>query len=161
MSRRLYAIKRGMYPGGRPGAVARGLNWLSRWQFSAGVLSPHYAVTLEVVGRSSGRPIMLPLVVAEYEGERFLVSMLGPEANWVRNVRAAGGRAVLHRRGREEVRLVEVGAGDRAAILRRYLAVAPGARPHFPIDRHADLGEFEKIAERYPVFRVDAVAGNE
>ncbi|WP_433567274.1 nitroreductase/quinone reductase family protein [Nocardia sp. CA-151230] len=132
------------------------LNWISRLQYSAGLLSPHYAVTLEVAGRRSGRPVMLPIVVAEYEGNRYLVSMLGSDANWVRNVRAAEGRAVLHRRGSETVQLVEVPPDARAPVLRRYLAVALGARPHFPIDRKAPLAEFEKIADRYPVFRIDS-----
>ena len=44
----------------------------------------------------------------------------------------------------------------RAPILRRYLQVAPGARPHIPLDRRAPLAEFERIAALYPVFRVDA-----
>ena len=70
------------------------------------------------------------------------------------NVRAASGRAVLRRGGRQEVRLEEVEPGDRAPILRRYLQVAPGARPHLPVDRHAPLAEFERIAEQYPVFRI-------
>jgi hypothetical protein len=41
-----------------------------------------------------------------------------------------------------------------AAILRRYLELAPGGRPLFPIDRRAPLGDFERIVEEYPVFRV-------
>lgn len=72
----------------------------------------------------------------------------------MRNVRAAGGRAVLRRGGREQVRLEEVQSGDRAPILRRHLAVAPGARPHLPVDRRAPLAEFERIAGQYPVFRI-------
>ncbi len=151
----LYAAKRRMYRGDRPGMSARVLNRASEWMYSAGVLSPGYAMTLEVSGRRTGRPVRLPIAVAEYEGQRYLVSMLGAEAGWVRNVRAAHGRAFLLRRGREEVRLTEVEVGERAPILRRYLAVAPGARPHFPIDRAAPLGEFEQIADRYPVFRIE------
>lgn len=49
---------------------------------------------------------------------------------------------------------VEDFSGDRAAILRRYLELAPGARPFFPVDRHAPLDEFERIVNDYPVFRV-------
>lgn len=90
---------------------------------------------------------------AEYEGGRYLVSMLG-EVNWVRNVRA-NPRAALLRRGREEVRLVEVAPDQCAPILRKYLEIAPGARAHFPLDQHAPLPEFERIADRYPVFRAE------
>ena len=143
-----------MYRNGRPGTLARALNRISAIQFSAGMLSPAQAVTLEVPGRCTGRLISLPVAVADYQGGRYLVSMLGNDANWVRNVRAANGRAVLRRRGREEVRLVEVEPGDRAPILRRYLQVAPGARAHLPVDRHAPLAEFERIADLFPVFQI-------
>jgi len=143
-----------MYRNGRPGTLARALNRISAIQFSAGMLSPAQAVTLEVPGRCTGRLISLPVAVADYQGGRYLVSMLGNDANWVRNVRAADGRAVLRRRGREEVRLVEVEPGDRAPILRRYLQVAPGARAHLPVDRHAPLAEFERIADLFPVFQI-------
>ncbi|MFC3961575.1 hypothetical protein [Nocardia jiangsuensis] len=88
--------------------------------FSAGVLSPSRAVTPEVAGRRSGQPVRLPIVVADHAGQRYLVSMLGPEAGWVRDVTAANGRAALLRRGREAVRLIEVAVHDRAPILRRY-----------------------------------------
>ena len=53
----------------------------------------------------------LPLVVAEVGGERYLVSMLGDGVNWVRNVQAAGGEAVLRHGQLEEVRLESVAAG--------------------------------------------------
>lgn len=149
-----YALRRWMYRGGHPSALARAMNRLSALQFSAGVLSPRRAVTLEVRGRRSGKVVSLPLVVADVGGERYLVSMLGNDANWVRNVRAAGGRAVLSRGGRTPVRLVEVEPAQRAPILRRYLALAPGARAHFPVSRHAPLEDFERIAEAYPVFRI-------
>ncbi|WP_240777610.1 nitroreductase/quinone reductase family protein [Nonomuraea basaltis] len=112
--------------------------------------------TLEVVGRRSGRVISFPLVVADYQRERYLVAMLGENANWVRNVRAAKGRAVLRHGRRETVRLEEVEPAVRAPILRRYLAMAPGARPHIPVDRHAPSQDFERIAARVPVFRVTA-----
>ncbi len=37
-------------------------------------------------------------------------------------------------------------------MIKRYLAVAPGARPHIPVDRSA--GAFDTIAARYSVFRI-------
>ena len=154
VTRWLFAVKRWMYRAGRPALLARIMNRLSEIQFSAGVLAPKNAVTLQVRGRKSGRVISFPVVLADYEGERYLVSMLGNDANWVRNARAAGGRAVVRRRGRTSVRLDEVDPAARAPILRRYLAVAPGARPHIPVDRHAPPADYERVAAQFPVFRV-------
>lgn len=150
-----YAPKRWMYRGGRPGRLARAMNALSAWLSSRGVLSRGRDVTLEVTGRVSGKTIHVPVVLADHDGRRYLVSMLGEEANWVRNVRAAGGVAVLVRGEREQVRLVEVPVAERAPVLRRYLDVAPGARPHLPVSRHAPLEQFEQIAAAVPVFRVE------
>jgi hypothetical protein len=87
-------------------------------------------------------------------GERYLVSMLGEDTNWVRNIRAAGGRARLVHGRSEEVLLIEVGSSQRAAILKAYLQIAPGARPHFPVSKDAPVAEFEKIASKYPVFKL-------
>jgi hypothetical protein len=80
--------------------------------------------------------------------------MLGRDANWVRNVEAAGWIASLRHGRREEVRLELVEPSARAPILQRYLQLAPGARAHVSVDRRAPLKEFERIADRYPVFRI-------
>lgn len=146
-------FERWMYPRGRPNRLARLLNRGSAIAHAAG-LWPSRLVTLEVPGRRTGRVISFPLVMADYEGERYLVSMLGEDSNWVRNVRAAGGRAVLRHGRREAVRLDEVDPDARAPILRRYYSLAPGARAFIPVDRHAPVEEFEEIAPRIPVFRV-------
>jgi deazaflavin-dependent oxidoreductase (nitroreductase family) len=132
------------------------MNRMSAFQFGHGILSPQNWVTLQVPGRRTGRPITCPLAVADYHGERYLVSMFGREANWVANVHAADGHAVLRHRSYEDVLLVEVTDGTRAPILRRYLNVAPGARPHIPVDRRAPLEEFTQVAAQYPVFHVTA-----
>jgi len=149
----LYALKRWMYPQGRPNPVARFLNRIAEVQHRSG-LAPQAWVTLEVPGRRSGRTVACPLVVLDSGGSRYLVGMLGPQTNWARNVRAAGGHAVLRHGGREAVVLTEVPAADRPPILRDYLEVAPGARPHFPVHRGASVEAFVPIAGDYPVFRV-------
>jgi deazaflavin-dependent oxidoreductase (nitroreductase family) len=147
-----------MYPRGRPNRLARVLN--RGWAIAhAAGLWPSRLVTLEVAGRRTGRPISFPLVMADYQGERYLVSMLGEGSNWVRNVRAARGRAVLRHGRREAVRLEEVDPGARAPILRRYYSLAPGPRAFISVDRHASLEEFEKVAPRIPVFRVTETQG--
>ena len=160
LARLHYRAVRWMYRSGRPGAVARVMNRISATQFSAGLLSPKRAATLEVPGRRTGHLISFPVVIVEHQGERYLVSMLGNDANWVHNVRAAAGRAQLRHGRPEAVRLQEVGPGARAPILRRYLAVAPGARPHIPVDRRAPLEDFERIAAQFPVFRITEASGS-
>ncbi|HEY8428362.1 MAG TPA: nitroreductase/quinone reductase family protein [Sandaracinaceae bacterium] len=142
-----------LYRGNRPGTLAR---WLNRaWAIAhARGIAPDHLVTLEVRGRRSGRTISFPLVMAVLDGERYLVSMLGREVAWVRNVEAAAGRAVLRHGRTEQVRLEEVPPEKRAPVLKAYLKRAPGARPHVPVDKDAPLEEFEAIAPQIPVFRV-------
>jgi deazaflavin-dependent oxidoreductase (nitroreductase family) len=144
---------RWLYRGQRPNWIARILNRASAAVASSGVAS-NYLVTLEVAGRKSGRPVSLPMVIAIVDGQRYLVSMLGDNVQWVHNVRASGGRAVLRSGAREEIQLEEVPADQRAPILRAYLQRAPGARPHVPVNKDAALAEFQKVAAAFPVFRV-------
>jgi len=149
------ASRRWMYRGTRPNRVAALLNRGTAAVAAAGI-GPKRIVKLEVCGRRSGRRLSFPVVIADFEGQRYLVSMLGKEANWVRNVHAAGGKAVLRHGRRENVVLEEIDSSMRAPILRRYLEVAPGARAHLPIDRRAPLEQFEQIVDQYPVFRICA-----
>jgi hypothetical protein len=79
--------------------------------------------------------------------------MLGEETNWVRNVKAAGGKATLRHGQTEHILLEEVDVSQRAPILKAYLHLAPGARPHIALSKDAPLSAFEKIAPKYPVFR--------
>jgi hypothetical protein len=53
------------------------------------------------------------------------------------------------------VHLVELDPAGTAPILRRYLQIAPGARAHVPVDRHAPLEQFAAVVDQLPVFRVD------
>jgi hypothetical protein len=144
---------RWLYRGQRPNWIARILNRATATVASLGVAS-NYLVTLEVIGRKSGRVSSLPLVMAIVDGERYLVSMLGDDVQWVLNVRAAGGKAVLRSGGREEIQLEEVAVDQRAPILKAYLQRAPGARPHVPVNKDAALAEFQKVAAAFPVFRL-------
>ena len=111
---------------------------------------------MEVTGRRTGKTISFPAVITDYDNGRYLVSMLGEDTSWVRNVRAAGGHAVLRHGEPEAVTLQEVDAGSRAPILRCYLQRAPGARAHIPVDPQAPVEDFELIAAQYPVFLVTA-----
>lgn len=139
---------------------------LSRWvgvPLTSLGLAPQHAVTLEVAGRRTGRPRRNPVLVTTLDDAEYLVSLAG-ESEWVRNVRAADGRAVLHRRGRRPVHLVELQPDARAPVLSAYQAAGAErsgeaaarvqARFNFGLDPAATTADFARIAHRYPVFRV-------
>ena len=150
------AFKRWLYRDGRPHTLAKILNW--GWaRLHAMGISSNWLVTLEVPGRKSGKMVSFPLVMAVINNERYLVSMLGNEANWVQNIKAAGGKAQLIHGVREQVRLDEVSVSLRAPIIKAYLQVAPGARPHIPVSKDAPLAEFEKIAADFPVYQLETI----
>lgn len=127
-------------------------------------LSPRYVVTLEVPGRRTGVIRRTNLVLTEHGGGRYLVSLTG-ESEWVRNVRAAGGRAVLARGGRRSAAtLVEVPAGQRPAVLHAFLlragrrlgspAATKEAQAYFGVAGDLRPDELAGVAHRHPVFRV-------
>ncbi|WP_432837653.1 nitroreductase/quinone reductase family protein [Dactylosporangium sp. CA-092794] len=145
---------RSMYAGGRGNATARRFARFWAAVHGAGLL-PRRWVTLEVPGRRTGRLTRFPIGMADWRGRWYLVSMLGEDCHWVRNVRAADGRAVLRHGRARPCRLVEVPAADRPPILKRYLQKVPGGRPHVPVAPGAPLSAYEEVAARYPVFRVE------
>ncbi|MGE5333120.1 MAG: nitroreductase/quinone reductase family protein [Nitrososphaerota archaeon] len=148
------AFRRWMYRGQRPNWFARILLRADIALGRSGIGANYGLVTLEVTGRSSGKTISLPVAIAVVDGQRYLVSMLGENVQWVKNVRAAGGRAAIRSGGREEVRLEEVPVERRAPILRAYVRRAPGGRAQMGMSPDAPLAGFEKIAGAYPVFRI-------
>ena len=150
------ALHRWLYREGRPNKLAKILNRGWAIFHSLGIF-PNWLVTLEVVGRKSGKIVSFPLAMTVMNGERYLVSMLGEETNWVRNVRATSGQARLVHGISEQVRLEEVDIRQRAPILKTYLQLAPGARPHIPISKDAPISEFEKIVIKYPIFRMERI----
>lgn len=153
LTQMFWGFKQWLYRGKRPNWIAKILNGAIANSVSKSV-SPDGVVALEVIGRKSGRVVSFPLVMVIVDRQRYLASMLGDNAQWVRNVRAAEGKAVLRSGGQEDVLLEEVPADQRAPLLKAYLQAAPGARPHIPVDMDAPLAEFENIAAAYPVFRL-------
>ena len=140
-------------PCGCPNWMASVVNRCWAIVYALGI-APNSLVILGVRGRRSDRVIRLPLVMTVVDGERYLVSMLGDGVDWVRNVRAARGKATLRHGRREEVCLEEAAEDRGAPVLKAYVKRAPGARAHLPIDKDAPLSELEQVASRFPVFRI-------
>lgn len=127
-------------------------------------LAPRDAVILEVRGRNSGKTRKTPILRTRYQEHDFLVALAG-EAQWVRNVRAADGRAVIRRRGRHQAVLHELPTAERAPVIAAYLATAvtrsgekSGARQaefYFGLDAEPAMEDIDAIVDYYPVFRIE------
>jgi deazaflavin-dependent oxidoreductase (nitroreductase family) len=148
------AFMRLFYRNWRPTRLARWVNRINCWWSGLG-LPPRFQAALEVRGRTSGRTRSNPVVIATVEGKRYLVSMLGAESDWVKNVEAEHGDAVIRQGRRHRVHLTAVPPEERAPVLREYVRIAPSGRQHFPLGVGAPLSDFEAIAECYPVYRID------
>jgi hypothetical protein len=130
--------------------------WSGIWAWVCGLgLASRTLLTLQVKDRNSGRLDATILVVASYQGQRYLVSMLGEGSDWVQNVRAAGGKAYIKRGRLHPVALTEIPPRERAPILKAWCQVATSGRKHLPISHESPLSAFDTIAADYPVFRID------
>lgn len=132
-------------------------HWVNRAQgvLAGWGLPPSFQVVLEVRGRASGQVRSTPVVIATVDGKGYLVSMLGTESGWVKNVEAAHGDAVIRHGRRRRVHLVPVPPEERAPILREYIRIAASGRQHFPAGIDASLSQLASIAVDYPVYRID------
>lgn len=115
---------------------------------------------LTVRGRKSGQPRTTPVWLAEYDGQRFLVSTYG-QTNWVRNLRAAGEATLTRGRHSERISVVEVGAKEAAPVLHYFVSTIPVVvRPSFNVSPASPLTLFEQEVARHPVFRVTKASPN-
>jgi deazaflavin-dependent oxidoreductase (nitroreductase family) len=104
------------------------LAWLLRapnalYDAHAGPLLGHRFLRLTHRGRRSGRAYRTVLEVVAWDGashEAVVVSGLGPRANWLRNVLAAGAAEVEIGRERWTARVRPLGPAEGAAVLADY-----------------------------------------
>jgi hypothetical protein len=146
------------YTRGRPTRFGRVTNRVMSWLASLGM---PIMVTLDVPARQTGLRRSTVLVPVEVDGESYLVSMLGERSDWMQNVRADTGPVYIRHGRVREVTLEDVPVSQRAGVLKAYLHRAPGARPHFPLDKNASEEEFARIADQYPVFRMILVSSRD
>ena len=112
---------------------------------------------LEVAGRKSGQPRRTPVNLLTLDGTQYLVAARGV-TEWVRNVRADGGKlSLLLGRHRDERVATELEDTEKVPVLRAYLkrwkaevgVFFDGVGPDSTDD------ELAAIAPRHPVFRLN------
>ena len=116
-------------------------------------------VVLTVPGRKSGKLRSTPVTPMVLDGKRYVVGGL-PGGDWAANARAAG--EVTLRRGRrvERVRLVEMPIEEARPLLRAFPIEVPsvvGFMKNAGRVTGPNPDEFEALAGRCPVFRLDPV----
>src|SRR5215472_5696277 len=80
---------------------------------------------LTVLGRTSGQPHTVPVLLVEQDGERWLVAPYGV-VQWVRNIRAAGTATITRGRRSEAISVTELEAKEAAPVLKQYLSHVSG-----------------------------------
>ncbi|MGH9212533.1 MAG: nitroreductase family deazaflavin-dependent oxidoreductase [Acidimicrobiales bacterium] len=135
--------------------------WFSRNLFNPGValltrlgVSVWGSRVLEVPGRRSGEPRRTPVNLLTYEDGQYLVSPRG-HGQWVRNVRANGGRLdLLVGKRRKSYVATEVADADKTEVLRAYLRRWKFEVGQFFEGVSADSTdeELQAVAPDHPVF---------
>jgi deazaflavin-dependent oxidoreductase (nitroreductase family) len=145
----------------KPGVMTRKLMNPAVALFTRAGISVWGSRVLEVPGRTSGVPRRTPVNLLEFDGRRYLVSPRG-EGQWVRNVRANGGRAaLLLGRRRQEVTAHELSDGEKSPVLRAYLARWKMEVGVFfdGVTGDSEESDLDRIAPNHPVFVLTDVAG--
>lgn len=142
----------------RPGWFTQQVfNRLVGWLTRLGV-SVWGSRVLEVPGRTSGEPRRVPVNLLTYDGQQYLVSPRG-HGQWVRNVRANGGRLdlLLGRRRTHHV-AHELADADKVDVLRAYLKRWKFEVGQFfdGVDAESSVETLLGIAPNHPVFLLDA-----
>ena len=117
-------------------------------------------VVLTVPGRKSGKPRSTPVTPMTVDGKRYVVGGL-PGSDWAANARAAGEVTLHHGRRVERVRLVEMPLEEARPLLRAFPIEVPngvGFMKSAGLVTGANPDEFEALAGRCPVFRLDPVS---
>lgn len=129
---------------------------LNKAGFSFGGKGP---VVLTVVGRKSGKPRSTPVTPMTVDGNRYIVGGL-PGADWVANARAADQATLRQGRHTQQVRLIEIPVEGARPLLRAFPVEVPtgvGFMKNAGLVTGPHPDEFEALAGRCPVFRLDPV----
>ena len=112
---------------------------------------------LSVRGRTSGLERTTPVNLLTMADRRYLVAPRG-ETQWVRNIRAAGGGALVLGRRREAITVQEVDDDDKVPVLRSYLKRWKAEVGVFfsGVSATSSDEDLRRIAPDHPVFLISA-----
>ena len=110
---------------------------------------------LAVKGRTSGQWRTTPVNPITVDGTRYLVAPRG-QAQWVRNIRVAGGGELRLGRKAEPFTVTELADADKPPVIRAYLARWGWEVGRFfeGLTKDADDKQIAAVAPGCPVFRV-------
>lgn len=117
---------------------------------------------LTLPGRKSGQPRSTPMTPFEVDGSLYTVAGY-PKADWAFNARAAGAGVLARGRKSRHVTITELDAGEARAVLRAFPALVPrgvGFYKRSGLVTHGTPEEFEALAGRCPVFRLEPAVRN-
>ena len=141
----------------KPSGLVKAMNSFVGRLASWGLI-PGGTALLQVKGRRSGQTRSTAVTWVEHDGQRYLVAPRG-NTEWVRNVKAAGGEAVLKHGKSDAVRLEELPVEQRAPLIQAYLKkTARVTKREFGIEPDAPIEEFQRIAPDHPVFRITSAS---
>ena len=142
--------------------------WFTKNVFNRGValatrlgISVWGSRVLRVKGRKSGEWRSTPVNLLTTDGTRYLVAPRG-ETQWVRNLRASGGRGELVLGNKAEpFDAVEVADDDQVDILRAYLKRWKMEVGQFfaGVSATSPEEDVQRIAPDHPIFRIQPTSG--
>jgi deazaflavin-dependent oxidoreductase (nitroreductase family) len=135
----------------RPGRGRHAENTIMSALVRAGLVPRSYLLTTR--GRKTGQPRTNPVVPVEHGGRRWLVAPYGP-VSWVHNARATGRVSLTRRRHTRDYTIREVPPDQAGPVLKRYVRLAPSARPYFQATMDSPVEDFVSEAGRHPVFEL-------
>ncbi len=112
---------------------------------------------LTVPGRKSGKMRSTPITPMIVDGKRYVLGGL-PGSDWAANARAAGEVELRQGRNTERVRMVELPPDEARPLLRLFPVEVPtgvGFMKNAGLITGPNPDEYEALAGRCPVFRVD------
>jgi len=114
------------------------------------------ARTLAVRGRKSGDWRTVPVNLLTRDGERYLVAPRG-QAQWVRNIRVAGGGELRLGRKAEVFTVTELPDEEKLPVLRLYLERWGWEVGRFfeGVTKNSSDEQLVEIAPGFPVFRIN------